>query len=68
MLKVEFDLYQGWKTIDEAIDFFSNLCLELKALKKLPDPPNNPFIHAFLEGEELTDEQFDKMRVILDFL
>jgi len=66
MVHVQFDLYHGWDTIEEAIDFFLNLCLELTALKKLPDAPSKPFVSAFLRDEELTDEQCDKMCVTLE--
>jgi len=67
MVQAQFDLYHGWETIDEAIDFFLNLCFELTVLKMLPDAPSNPFVHAFFRDRKLTDEQCDKMCVTLEF-
>jgi len=67
-MEAKFDLYQGWDTIDEAIDFFLNLCLELTALKKQPNTPSNPFIHVTINDEDLSDEQMDSVEVNLNFL
>ena len=67
-MEAKFDLNQGWGTLDEAIDFFLNLCLELTALKKQPDTPSNPFVHVSIGEEDLTDEQLDKVKITLDFL
>ena len=67
-MDIKMDLYQGWDTLDEAIDFFLNLCLELLALQRLPDPPANLFIHVTSYGEELTDMQLEGVGVTLESL
>ncbi len=67
-MKMSFELYEGWETIDEAIDFFQELCLDLRALKKLNPEPDNPFVHVLIKGEELTDKQLTDVSVKLDFL
>lgn len=67
-MELRKDLYVGWETLDEAIDFFLNLCLELTALKKLPDPPSDLFLHVSINGEDLSDEQLDRVGVTLESL
>ena len=62
------DLYQGWDSCDEAIDFFLNLCLELTALKRLPDPPVDVYVHVTINGKDLTDVQLEKLEVTLETL
>ena len=66
-MEISKDLYQGWDTLDEAIDFFMNLCLELTALKRLPDPPTDLLVYVSTEPE-LSDEQMDNLEVTLESL
>lgn len=66
-MEISKDLSQGWDTLDEAIDFFMNLCLELTVLKKLPEPPTDLFIHVST-FPELSDEQVDNLEVTLEIL
>ncbi len=66
-MQISKDLYQGWDTLDEAIDFFLNLCLELQALKRLPDPPTDLFVCVETDPE-LSDEQMDSISVTLENL
>jgi len=66
-MQIVKDLYQGWDTLDETIDFFLNLCLELQALKRLPDPPTELFVHVKTDPQ-LSDEQYDSITVTLENL
>ena len=62
-MQIRFDLNKSWDTLDEAKDFFLDLVLELQALKQLPSPPTD--LYVAVEGIELTDEQSDKLDIVL---
>ncbi len=64
-MEISKDLYQGWDTLDEAIDFFLNLCLELTVLKRLPDPPTDLYINIHTEPD-LSDAQVDTLNITLE--
>lgn len=62
------DLYQGWETLDEALDYFLDIVLTLHNLKRSPNLPTDLFVHVTLNGEPLTDEQMDGVGVSLESL
>ena len=38
MQTVNIELKQTWETLDEAINYFLNVVLDLQVLKRLPEP------------------------------
>ena len=67
-MEIKNDLYQGWETLDEAIDFFLDIVLTLHNLKRSPSPPTDLFTHVTINGEPLTDEQMDGVEINLESL
>ena len=61
MQEVSITLEQTWETLDRAIDYFLDIVLDLKALKRLPEPPTDLYIT--LEGVELPDNFYDKLKI-----
>jgi len=58
--RVDIELEQSWETIDEATDYFLGLVLDLKALKRLPEPPTELYLRVEIEDvslQEKVDEQ-----------
>ena len=67
-MKIRKDLYNSWDTIDEAIDYFLDLVLDLKALKRMPNPPSDLFTYVTNGGKELDDEIMDDIIITLESL
>ena len=65
-MEIKNDLYKGWDTIDEAIDYFLELILTLQNLKRAPNPPTDLFTHVTVNGEDLSDEQMDGIEISLE--
>lgn len=59
MNRLDIELKQCWDTIDEAIDYFLNLVLELQAAKRQPEPPTELFIHYEVEDKEKLESLMD---------
>jgi len=60
MQKVNIELEQTWDSLDDAIDYFLDVVLDLKALKRLPEPPKELYLkhyrayQDFLHYDDLT--------------
>ena len=67
-MEIKTDLYEGWETIDEAIEFFLEVVLTLHNLKRSPNPPTDLFMHVTINGEDLSDEQLDGVGITLESL
>ena len=46
MQEVNIELQQSWDTLDSAIDYFLDIVLDLKALKRLPELPADLFLEV----------------------
>ena len=64
MQTVNIQLEQTWDTLDEAIDYFLGLVLDLKVLKRLPDPPKELFLHVETT-HKIPDGCFDDLTITL---
>ncbi len=67
-MEIKNDLYQGWETIDGAIDYFLEIVLTLHNLKRSPNPPTDIFTHVTINGDDLSDEQIDGVGITLESL
>lgn len=61
--KLNIDLEKYWESLDQAIDYFLNLVLELQAAKRFPEPPVDLYISY--EGVELSDKQDENLKLVL---
>ena len=64
MQTVNIQLEQTWDTLDEAIDYFLDLVLDLKVLKRLPDPPEELFLHVKATSK-IPEGCFDDLTITL---
>lgn len=61
--RLNIGLEQSWETLDQAINYFLNLVLDLQAAKRFPELPTDLFISY--EGVELDDAQQDNLQLVL---
>jgi len=66
MQKVNIGLNQTWDTLDDAIDYFLDIVLDLKALKRLPEPPTELFLSV--KSPNMPDEAYDGLTITLTTL
>ena len=64
MQEVNIELKQSWDTLDEAIEYFLDVALDLKVLKRLPDLPTDLFLHVE-SSEQVPDDFYDTMTITL---
>ena len=69
MQRVNINMEQSWDTLEEAVSYFLNLVLDLKALQRLPNPPTDLFIHAIVGDEELQNKLYEQdVEIVLESL
>ena len=66
MQKVNIELKQTWDTLDDAIDYFLDIVLDLKVLKRLPKPPVDLFLNV--ESPKMSDSAYDDLTITLSNL
>ena len=67
MDRLDIELKQCWETIDEAIDYFLNLVLDLQAAKRQPELPTDLYLDIAFEGK-IEDEILCSMSIRLTSL
>jgi len=60
MIQVDIELKQSWDTLDEAISYFLDLVLELKALQRQPEPPTDLFLSIETGDIDLDEQVYEK--------
>ena len=60
MIQVDIELKQSWDTLDEAISYFLDLVLELKALQRQPEPPTDLFLSIETNDTNLNEKVYNK--------
>ncbi len=63
MQKVNIQLEQTWDNLDDAIDYFLDVVLDLKALKRLPEPPEELFLNVV--SPDMLDSAYDDLTITL---
>ena len=63
MQKVNIELQQSWDSLDDAIDYFLDIVLDLKALKRLPKPPGE--LYLSVESSDMPDDAYDDLTITL---
>ena len=63
MKKVNIELQQTWDTLDDAIDYFLNIIVDLKVLKRLPEPPGGLFLNV--ESPFMPASAYDNLTITL---
>ena len=63
MQRIEIQLEQNWDTLDDAIDYFLDVVLDLKALKRLPSQPMD--LYLSVESPNMTDGAYDDLTITL---
>ncbi len=66
MNRVAIKLEQSWDTLDDAIDYFLDVVLDLKALKRLPEPPEELFL--LVTADKMPNECYDTLEIELTSL
>ena len=56
MQRVNIPIKQSWDTLDEAIQYFLDLVLDLAALKRLPEQPTDLFLFVDSQDPEIKDK------------
>ena len=55
-MQTNIELKQSWNTLDEAITYFLDVVLDLKALQRLPDPPTDLFLAIDTDDPKIDDK------------
>jgi len=63
MQKVDIQLEQAWDDLDEVIDYFLDIVLDLKVLKRLPEPPTELYLKV--ESPYMSDNAYDDLTITL---
>ena len=63
MQKANIELRQTWDSLDDAIDYFLDVVLDLKALKRLADPPAE--LYLSVESTDMPDSAYDDLIITL---
>lgn len=63
MNRLNIELKQDWETLDEAIGYFLDLVLDLKAAQHFPDPPAD--LYLVFNGAGVDMDKIDDLTVTL---